>query len=44
MIVTVGRGLANGEIELRDRWSDERRHVALVGAPEELARVVAATR
>jgi prolyl-tRNA synthetase len=24
LIVTVGRGLANGEIELRDRWSHER--------------------
>lgn len=44
VVVTVGRGLANGEIELRERWTDERRDVRLVGAPEELARVVAATR
>lgn len=44
VIVAVGRGLANGEIELRERWSDERRDVPLVGVPEELAGVVAATR
>jgi prolyl-tRNA synthetase len=44
VIVTVGRGLATGEIEVRDRWSDERRDIPLAGAVEELGRVVASVR
>ncbi len=44
VIVTVGRGLATGEIEVRDRWGDDRRSIPLAGAVEELGRVVAATR
>ena len=44
LIVTLGRGLATGEIELRDRWSDERRHIPLDGAVEQLTRLVAETR
>lgn len=31
-IVTVGRGLARGVLEVRDRWTDERTEVPLAGA------------
>ena len=44
VIVTVGRGLANGQIEVRDRWDDERADIPLAGAVDELARRVAAVR
>jgi prolyl-tRNA synthetase len=44
VIVTVGRGLANGQIEVRDRWDDERSDIPLAGAAQELARRVAAVR
>ena len=36
LIVTVGRGLARGVVEVRDRWTDERAEVALGEAPEEI--------
>ncbi len=44
LIVTVGRGLARGEVDLRDRWSDERVEVPLEGAAGEIARRSAAQR
>ncbi len=40
-IVTVGRGLADGTIELRDRATDEREEVPVADAA---ARVLAAVR
>ncbi len=39
-IVTVGRGLANGTIEVRDRATDERLEIAVGEAVEHLAAVV----
>jgi prolyl-tRNA synthetase len=39
-IVTVGRGLARGVVEVRDRWTDERREVELASAADELAALV----
>ena len=36
-IVVVGKGLASGEIEVKDRRSGERRVIALDGAVAELA-------
>ncbi len=44
LIVTVGRGLAKGVVEVRDRWSDERVEVPLAGAAGEIARLSAAQR
>ncbi len=38
LIVTVGRGLAQGVVEVRDRWTDERAEVTLGEAPEEIVR------
>jgi prolyl-tRNA synthetase len=42
-IVVVGKGLASGEIEVKDRRSGERRNIALDGAAHELAELTAAT-
>jgi prolyl-tRNA synthetase len=39
-IVIVGKGLAAGTIELRDRRTDQRRDVAVGGAAEEVVRAV----
>ena len=44
LIVTVGRGLAHGSVEVRDRWSGERHDISLEGAAEEVARWSAAQR
>ncbi len=44
LIVTVGRGLATGVVELRDRWTGERDEVALDGAAVTVARRSAAQR
>ncbi len=41
LIVTVGRGLAKGVVEVRDRWSDERVEVPLDGAAAEIVRIAA---
>ena len=38
-IVVVGKGLAAGQIEVKDRRSGERRTIALDGAVAELARL-----
>jgi prolyl-tRNA synthetase len=42
-IVVIGKGLASGEIEVKDRRSGERRNIALDGAAHELAELTAAT-
>ena len=39
-IVTVGRGLADGNVEVRDRASGEREDVAVEGAAAHLAGIV----
>ena len=39
-IVTVGRGLADGTIEVRDRRTDEREEVAVDDAAARIAAVV----
>ncbi|MBN9180718.1 MAG: hypothetical protein J0J00_09260, partial [Microbacterium sp.] len=39
-IVVVGRGLADGRIEVKDRRSGEREEIALDGAIEHLVKVV----
>jgi len=44
LVVTVGRGLAKGVVEVRDRWSDERVEVDIAGAAGEIARISAAQR
>lgn len=38
LIVTVGRGLTGGTVEVRDRWTNERDDVPLVGAAQEVVR------
>lgn len=38
LIVTAGRGLAAGVVEVRDRWTDERSEVPLAEAADEIAR------
>ena len=40
VVVVVGRGLANGVVEVRDRWSGSRADVAVSGAPEAIAAAV----
>lgn len=37
LIVTVGRGLANGTVEVRDRWTGQRDDVVVDGAAGEIA-------
>lgn len=44
LIVIVGRGLATGTVEVRDRWTGGRDDVDLEGAAEEIARRSAAQR
>lgn len=44
LVVTIGRGLARGVVEVRDRWTDERGEVPLEGAAGEIARRSAAQR
>jgi prolyl-tRNA synthetase len=39
-IVVVGRGLATGTLELKDRRSGERREIALTGAVAEIIREI----
>lgn len=39
-IVTVGRGLAEGTLEVRDRASGERQDVPVEGAAERIAELV----
>lgn len=39
LIVTAGRGLARGVVEVRDRWSDERLEVELASAAEAIQRI-----
>jgi prolyl-tRNA synthetase len=36
-IVIVGKGLEDGVVELRDRKTDERQNVPVVGAPDAIA-------
>jgi prolyl-tRNA synthetase len=44
LIVTVGRGLSSGVVEVRDRWTGERTNVSLATADEEIARRSSAQR
>jgi hypothetical protein len=44
LIVTVGRGLANETVEVRDRWTGEWQVIALEGIAEEIARLSVAQR
>jgi prolyl-tRNA synthetase len=44
LIMTVGRGLADGHVELRDRWTAIRRDVPLAAAAEEVIRAVGTLR
>lgn len=39
IVVVVGRGLANGVVEVRDRWSGSRTDVAVPDAPRHIAAV-----
>ena len=41
-IVTVGRGLADGNVEVRDRRTGEREEVAVDGAAAHIAEIVRA--
>ncbi|HTW10027.1 MAG TPA: proline--tRNA ligase [Acidimicrobiales bacterium] len=38
LVVTAGRALARGALEVRDRWSGERDEIALEGAADEIVR------
>jgi prolyl-tRNA synthetase len=40
VIVVVGKGLANGVIEVRNRWSQSKSEVAVAVAKEEILKVV----
>ncbi len=42
VVVVVGRGLVNGVVEVRDRWSGSRVDVAVSDAPEAIAAAVSA--
>jgi prolyl-tRNA synthetase len=44
LIVTVGRGLSSGVVEVRDRWTGERTDVSLATAADEIARRSSAQR
>ena len=38
LILTVGRGLESGVVEIRDRWTDERTEVALTDAVDQIVK------
>jgi prolyl-tRNA synthetase len=40
IIVVVGKGLASGVVEVRNRWSESKGEIPVGGAKEEILKVV----